>query len=140
MNVRFRVPDALAPGPSGRRRLRAAVSCSFDRDQFIFDVVHLNQSRARRGIVEMHGNSFEHLVTELIPGFSFGKNAVTQSPCVEATFLGVAISKISSMRLGYRTASHGHDAWTACDTNGAAASYDKVRQEGRSIMKFGHKL
>ena len=41
------------PGSTGRLTRHAAISCSFQRNQLVLHIVHLDQSRTRRFIFEM---------------------------------------------------------------------------------------
>ena len=78
------------PGRFSRRIRHAAISCSFQGNQLVLNVVQLYQPRTVRGFFKMQRNCLEQVGAQFIPAISFSEYAVAQRASVEATFLGIA--------------------------------------------------
>ncbi len=74
-----------------RRHNCAEASRSFQGNQFILDVMHLNQARTRRGIFKMHRDGLKDVCTKFVPRIALGENCLAERTGVIAALFGLAV-------------------------------------------------
>ena len=68
----------------------AVTSSGLNRNQFVFDVVKLNQSGMNFLIFKMKRHRLQNVGSKLVPGLGFGENTVAEGSGVVAPFVRVA--------------------------------------------------
>jgi len=63
------IRGVTAHGPDDRRTPRVVVSCGFDWNQLVSDVVQLYEARERRAFFEGDRHSLKDIRPKLLPGF-----------------------------------------------------------------------
>ena len=77
-------------GLNDLRKRRAAVSCSFDRDQLVLYIVQLHEPRMHRAVFEVDRYRLKDIGTKFFPCLCFGEDAMSERSRAIATLLRVA--------------------------------------------------